>query len=138
MAIDLIEDTLMPHHARHDMESKFWVLACFTFRHEDGKEILAPRPLEDWISDARLDRSKHSFFNEIQGLPTATFAGLEEPYIAPLNRLFSAAHSDLEIYDSSMARWNKYNNGAGPKPANEPAFACEVVFYDDSSMWIAL
>ncbi|KAF9514942.1 hypothetical protein BS47DRAFT_830605 [Hydnum rufescens UP504] len=98
MAIDLIEGTLMPHHAGRDVESKFWVLVCSTFRHEDGKEILAPRPLEDWISDARLDRSKHSFFNKIQGFPTVPFADLEEPYIIPLNRLFSMAHSDLGIY----------------------------------------
>ncbi|KAF9519249.1 hypothetical protein BS47DRAFT_1408893 [Hydnum rufescens UP504] len=139
MAVDLMEDTRMLHHARHDMESMFWVLVWFTFRHQDGKEIrVTPRSLEDWITTPTLDDLKRSFFIKIKGAPTAPFAGLMESCIIPLKRLFRGGHFVLEDYNQSVATWDKHDHGAGLEPPNRPAFPRDAVFYDDNSMWIAL
>ncbi|KAF9510538.1 hypothetical protein BS47DRAFT_1395854 [Hydnum rufescens UP504] len=141
MAIDLIEGTPIPHHARHDMESMFWVLVWFTFRHQDGKEIRATSstsvPLQNWITDGALDVSKRAFFNKTRWSPTTPFTDLDGLYVEPLTSMFSLGHRHLGLYDKSMYKWIEHNHGPGPKLADKPAFAREEVFYDDTSMWIA-
>jgi Fungal protein kinase len=143
MAIDLLEDTPMPHHARHDMESMFWVLVWFTFRYQGGDEILPieSRPLEEWFTDDKLHRSKRSFFNKMEGAPTRPFSSLRKLWISPLTLLFTTAHLHLGNYNQSVVEWGKYDHDPGPKTEDtpdEPIFDRGAVFYDDKSMWIAL
>ncbi|KAF9514952.1 hypothetical protein BS47DRAFT_830653 [Hydnum rufescens UP504] len=135
MAIDLMKGSLIPHHARHDMEAMHWVLVWFTFRYEDGEEIRATRrPLEKWVTSPLLDDVKNSFLHGIEGRPTPPFSSLFIPWILPWNQLFGRGHDELGIYTAQCKYYAQIKTKEVP---NEIDFPTDAVFFHDTSMWTA-